>query len=498
MDHPDRQKRRCTVDDSLVIPLWLAARTTPTAVLDACRDADDDAQAGHTEVIRAYATFRSGASTASAALLTLEVLAESSAEPGAAEAIVDRLARSQLSRILGRLDDASVQIAAARERLAAVREPAHRIALTADVLVEDGLVHLVRGDVGGAHASLLSAAGLGVLPPVTAQTAWAALAITTYVYGDPIEADAYLGRVSADGAATGADAMALRDVAALLLSPERGPSAVTYDLANAVDAPNAPAPWVALTVATHGYFMARESLLPESLEQLQRVASDLEGYWSEWADMIRAFVHLRLGGVESGWEYLSRVHADDRHALCPFREIAALRLRLNDLPGAEAAIAECEAVGDRHVPRSRMAIQWLRAALELRRGRLAESDIHADVALITMARNDTTGPMYFPPLEDIRALVARARARGTAVTLLDRMAAVDDRSRLIQTFVALTPRERDVLSLLSAGASNDQIADELVLSRNTIKTHLRRVYSKLGASSAQEAVRVARWMGLTV
>lgn len=114
-----------------------------------------------------------------------------------------------------------------------------------------------------------------------------------------------------------------------------------------------------------------------------------------------------------------------------------------------------------------------------------------------MSRNDTTGPVYFPPIPDIRALVARARARGTAIPLLDRVASLDDRSMLVKTFTALTPRERDVLSLLCAGASGDQIADELVLSRNTIKTHLRRVYSKLDATSAQEAVRIARWMGLT-
>lgn len=485
------------MNDFSVIPLWTAARTEPALVIDAPREAtspdEDDA-----DLIRAYAAFRAGESTPSAALLTLDLLAESRRSRGPAEAIVARLARSQLCRTLGRTDEAAAETAAARVLLGSVSHPPHRIALTADVLVEDGLIQLVRGELAAAHESLTAATALGVLPDATAQTAWAALAVTTYVFGDPVEADAWLSRVEPHAAAPGADAVALRDIAALLLSPERGPSGEFYSLAQAVDAPNAPQPWVALTVATHGYFMARESLFAEALEQMQRVAAELPGYWADWADMIRAFVHMRLGGVESGWEYLARIRPDDRHALCPFREIAALRLRLNDLPGAEAAIAECELVGDRHVPRSRMAIQWLRATIELRRGRLAESDIHADLALITMMRNDTTGPMYFPPLDDIRALVARARARGTAVELLDRVAATDDRSRLVQTFIALTPRERDVLALLCAGATGDQIADELVLSRNTIKTHLRRVYSKLGASSAQEAVRIARWMGLAV
>lgn len=492
------------MDDFSVIPLWAAARTQPTALIEAVRGsgpADAADEASEADILRVFAAFRAGESTASASLLAFDLLnesLESRGSRGPAEAIVARLAHSHLCRALGRFDEAAADVAAARAHLASILHAPHRIALTADVFVEEGLLHLVRGDLAAAHEALLAATGLGVLPHPTAEVAWAGLAVTTYVYGDPNDADVCLRRVEAAPSPLGADAAALRDIAALLLSPERGPAAEFYALAQAVDAPNAPAPWVPLTLATHGYFMARESLFAEALEQMQRVAAGLDGYWSDWADMIRAFVHMRLGGVESGWEYLERVRPDDRHALCPFREIAALRLRLNDLPGAEAAIAECELVGDRHVPRSRMAIQWLRAAIELRRGRIAESDIHADVALITMSRNDTTGPMYFPPLEDIRALVARARARGTAIPLLDRVAALDDRSRLVKTFIALTPRERDVLSLLCAGASSDQIADELVLSRNTIKTHLRRVYSKLGASSAQEAVRIARWMGLTV
>jgi DNA-binding CsgD family transcriptional regulator len=486
------------VDDSAVIPLWMAARAEPALVIDALRRIPAEEQSGDVEAVRTFASFRAGEVTASAALLTLDVVMETRPSRGAAEDLVLHLARSQLCRSLGRTEEAVTEISAARAHLASVRHPHHRLALTADVFVEEGLIRLVRGELAEAHDALLSATSLGVLPHATAQTAWAGIAVTTYIFGDPIDADASLRRVDAGPSAGGTDAAALRDVAALLLAPEHGPRAEFHGIADAVEPANATAPWGPLTIATHGYFRARESQFPEALEQIQRVASDLHGYWAEWVDMIRAFVHMRLGGVESGWKHLARVRADDRHALCPYREISALRLRLNDLPGAEAAISECESIGDRHVPRSRMATQWLRAAVELRRGRSAESDLHADVALLTMARNDTTGPMYFPPIDDIRALVARARARGTALPLLDRIAALDDHSRLVQNFVALTPRERDVLSLLSAGASGDRIADELVLSRNTIKTHLRRVYSKLGATSAQEAVRIARWMGLDV
>ncbi len=52
----------------------------------------------------------------------------------------------------------------------------------------------------------------------------------------------------------------------------------------------------------------------------------------------------------------------------------------------------------------------------------------------------------------------------------------------------LTPRELEVARLLAFGASNDEIAEALVLSTNTIKTHLKRIYGKLGAGTRTEAV----------
>lgn len=57
---------------------------------------------------------------------------------------------------------------------------------------------------------------------------------------------------------------------------------------------------------------------------------------------------------------------------------------------------------------------------------------------------------------------------------------------------ALTDREVDVLRLLQGSLSLSEIAGELYISTNTVKTHAKAVYRKLGASSRSEAVRVAR------
>jgi LuxR family maltose regulon positive regulatory protein len=61
---------------------------------------------------------------------------------------------------------------------------------------------------------------------------------------------------------------------------------------------------------------------------------------------------------------------------------------------------------------------------------------------------------------------------------------------------ALTPAEHRVLELLPTHMSERQIGEQLFISLNTVKTHLRAVYRKLGVASRDEAVEKARELGL--
>jgi LuxR family maltose regulon positive regulatory protein len=60
----------------------------------------------------------------------------------------------------------------------------------------------------------------------------------------------------------------------------------------------------------------------------------------------------------------------------------------------------------------------------------------------------------------------------------------------------LTAREQAVLGLLPTGLSAREIADELGISRDTVKTHTKRIYQKLGVSSRRSAVARGRDLGL--
>ena len=61
---------------------------------------------------------------------------------------------------------------------------------------------------------------------------------------------------------------------------------------------------------------------------------------------------------------------------------------------------------------------------------------------------------------------------------------------------SLTARERDILRLLAAGHSNQEIASDLIVSMNTVKTHLRNLYGKLGVHTRTQALVEAKAMGV--
>jgi DNA-binding NarL/FixJ family response regulator len=60
----------------------------------------------------------------------------------------------------------------------------------------------------------------------------------------------------------------------------------------------------------------------------------------------------------------------------------------------------------------------------------------------------------------------------------------------------LTPREREVLTLIAAGLSNSEIAAQLVLSQATIRTHVNRILSKLALRDRTQAAVLAYETGL--
>lgn len=62
--------------------------------------------------------------------------------------------------------------------------------------------------------------------------------------------------------------------------------------------------------------------------------------------------------------------------------------------------------------------------------------------------------------------------------------------------LGLSPRECEILEALTAGESNKELARRLGISPNTVKTHIARVYEKLGVQRRVQAIEKARLLSL--
>lgn len=93
-----------------------------------------------------------------------------------------------------------------------------------------------------------------------------------------------------------------------------------------------------------------------------------------------------------------------------------------------------------------------------------------------------------PPSELVEALAAVADG-GTYVDPRLRPALLSQQAT--QKLPSLSPRERQIMDLLAQGLTGEQVAEQLVLSSETVKTHIRNAMNKLEASTRVHAVAIA-------
>ncbi|MFF3390603.1 response regulator [Streptomyces sp. NPDC002669] len=98
------------------------------------------------------------------------------------------------------------------------------------------------------------------------------------------------------------------------------------------------------------------------------------------------------------------------------------------------------------------------------------------------------------------ALLSPAATKGLIATFLAQGGSSDGEgpsaAEYSQRLAALTGREREVLVLVAGGHSNDEIAERLVVSPLTVKTHVNRAMAKLGARDRAQLVVIAYESGL--
>jgi two-component system, NarL family, response regulator LiaR len=98
-----------------------------------------------------------------------------------------------------------------------------------------------------------------------------------------------------------------------------------------------------------------------------------------------------------------------------------------------------------------------------------------------------------------------ARRREPTREALERAGRVPAEAAALEPFTAntasqktlgVTARELEILTLIARGCSNREIATQLFVSENTVKTHCARVFEKLGAARRTQAVQRCKELGL--
>jgi LuxR family maltose regulon positive regulatory protein len=147
------------------------------------------------------------------------------------------------------------------------------------------------------------------------------------------------------------------------------------------------------------------------------------------------------------------------------------------------------------------AVQTLLSALALgeaegfRRVYLDEGRTMAELLARCLLAQKRAGA-YYPSLEYIQSLLEVCRQEVEIRTPATKSGAGLAAKTLDDRTILLSARELEVLSLVAAGRSNEEIAAELYLALNTVKRHASNIYDKLEVNKRTEAVAKARQLGL--
>jgi LuxR family transcriptional regulator, maltose regulon positive regulatory protein len=229
---------------------------------------------------------------------------------------------------------------------------------------------------------------------------------------------------------------------------------------------------------------------------------------------LRARVRVAQGelGEALGWARERGLSVDDDLSyLREFEHITLARLLLARYAAERAERSVQEA--------TRLLERLLRAAEEGQRtgsvieilvlqalARQARSDIPAALAslqrALTLAEPEGYARIFVDEGPPVASLLRAAAKQGIAPSYVRRLlAAVNktgDSTAASQGLTEpLSERELDVLRLLGTDLGGPDIARELVVSLNTVRTHTRNIYAKLGVNNRRAAVRRARELDLS-
>jgi LuxR family maltose regulon positive regulatory protein len=196
------------------------------------------------------------------------------------------------------------------------------------------------------------------------------------------------------------------------------------------------------------------------------------------------------------------------------QQISLARVYLAHMPGArretERALATLEGLEEQAQAAGRMRqvidICLLKALAWQARGEPAAA-LESFERSLSWAEPEGYVRLFLEAGRDVIPLLRQATSRGTQHRYANKLLAAfgadrepgdpaSQRTEALPLLELLTPRELQVLHLIGDGLSNQEIAERLTVTLNTVKKHTSHIYGKLGARSRTQALSRAKELGI--
>lgn len=412
-------------------------------------------------------------------------------------------------RSLGHLDDAQSKVSSANIILAGEFDaaPTVRIALRARSAAQLGMIQLHRGAFDDAERELTLATTIeSELSASERVEGLSGLALANCFLGNFARADASI--VLAQDAAAGTSLLqssfgAAATVAEAIVAVRRLRMADATAAIPALLSASQFKEWQPLGQYALALIDFVDGRHIEGLETSRRAVETLRGWQGITVSRalcsgLRTRFLTHLGELDAAASSAALMEAGGSHENCQARYRAGILLRQADPQGCLDELEPCEVLAENHPWGTLIEILLLTAAARYELGKVQQGEVAFDRALYLSATTGIRSPFVALPRSMLRRMLSRASDRTQPAVVHAILDDLRTRSGVFRQHdrAHLSDRELMITRLLSRNMTVSQIAAELFISVNTVKTHTRSIYRKLDASSRKEAIQRVHDLGL--
>ncbi|MGB0112125.1 MAG: LuxR C-terminal-related transcriptional regulator [Ilumatobacteraceae bacterium] len=287
--------------------------------------------------------------------------------------------------------------------------------------------------------------------------------------------------------------------------------------------PDDPMLWIAETLRSTLEVRSSRSLIDSATRARANLSDDTWRQLTEWV----LGAHMFMVGDHRAFDIWDEAARSAEHSGAPLLAASCLSSAAiaHDLSGHRDRAVELGTHAQRlirstngtHIPSAAITVS-MSSLIEARRGRHDIAATEMGIARGHLAAHDTVGPWFnvlarFALVQTALVLDDRPTARvllrelerfagrpGDAAGVEPYIAAlwakIDAVSHVADGSGSLTPSERKVLEYLPTNLTLSEIAAELFVSRNTVKSHAAAIYRKFGTATRSDAVALARAAGM--